>query len=117
MGLLDGDIQDIIGDVLPDILTDGTFIKKERAPNGHGGFETRDISYPIKCAKVDDADVEKLGLPSGAVAILTPQKDQDFTPATDDAFTYGRKRYRVISVSEDPAAATWTVAGTEEKRA
>lgn len=116
MGLLDGDLKDIIGDALDFVMIDLTLIKV--TPGTYNPVTDSDASTTanIGCRGMVDrfTDYER-GNSQGLIEandrkILVLAKSLNgSTPTTRDRITAEGTTYQIINIDRDPASATFTI--------
>ena len=115
MGLLDGDIQAVIGDALEDILLDATYYDDAETVNAASGTTTTTTtSYSCK-ALVDmapNAFSAGQNWQAGDRRVLVTQTSLTLTtPAPGDRILVRGETFEIISVDQDPAQALWMFQG------
>lgn len=115
MGLLDGDIQALFGQVFGAIYLDGTLHRTTVTKATNGDLSSIDADFDIK-AQFEEVTETMLaaGFTDGDVAIIILQSGVSPAITTDDQVTVGGVRYRVAGIHEtDPAGAYWLIKGQE----
>ncbi len=115
MGLLDGDIQELFGEVFGEgVYLDATLHRTTLAAGTDGDLTPTTVDAPCKAHfdVVTEAMREEAGFDDTDVAIIILQYQVSPAVTTDDEITLGGKRWKISApVKSDPAATHWIVRG------
>lgn len=120
MGLLDGGLQGIFGNVFRPFFLDGILHSATQIDDGQGGMEVTYTDQAVKAMKDSwRKEYEALGIPQTNVVILILQLGMTVTPKEEDQITVAAlvggavtaERWAVGPVAQDPASAHWIVSG------
>lgn len=118
MGLLDGGLQAIFGNVFAPFFLDGTLHSTDQVDDGQGGMEVNYTDYAVKAMKDRwQKSYEGLGIPQTDVVILILQLGMTVAPKQEDHITVTAlvggvsttERYAAGPIAQDPASAHWIV--------
>lgn len=114
MGLLDGELRDIVGGAVDFLMQDFTIRQRNAGTfdvtqNKYTGVTTQDTA----CRGIHEKWTVKhymAGLvKTGTFLYLIMQKDLTVTPTMDDILVTPDGQFTIISAEQDPANATWEV--------
>lgn len=113
MGLLDGDIAALMGDVMGQFYLDGVLLTTTFEPDGFGGGSTTVSSQSVKVQ--EDRITEEARLAGGysqlAKRFIVLQSGTSGWLTGDSELTVGGVTYMLSTPEQDPAKAYWYVVG------
>lgn len=110
MGLLDGGLQAIFGNVFGPLLLPGTLHKSSWTTDNEGTISEEFTNYPIKAMEevVSEAVRAQAGIPSQDAKFIVLQLGVGTTLKQGDQITLrGRRWVFRAPIDEDPAQASW----------
>jgi hypothetical protein len=111
MGLLDGGLQNIFGNVFGPLLLGGTLHKSTWTTDNEGTITETFTSYPVRAMEeiVSAAVRAQAGIPSDDAKFIVLQLGVGATLEQGDHITLrGRRWVFRAPIDEDPAQASWT---------
>lgn len=114
MSILD-DLPDVIAEALDDVFRDAVLlIPGSQISDGQGGFKPGPaVEYPCKALVDDYSDMRRTtaGIPGNDRKIIILAASVATSPAVGHAIRADGRDWQIISLSRDPAAATWECQG------
>ena len=116
MGLLDGGLQRIFGNVFAPFFLAGTLHSAEQVEDGQGGMEVIYTDYTVKAMKDQwRRSYADYGLPRTDAVILILQLGMTVAPKPEDQITVtaliggasSTERFAIGPIAQDPASAHW----------
>jgi hypothetical protein len=106
MGLLDGDIARVFGAAFGSFYRPGTLHRAELARGADQrvtstGFTPSPMRYQPNA--ISDEARARAGIPDGSVSLYILAAGLSPDPTTEDEIEIATGRYRILSVSQDPA--------------
>ncbi len=114
MSILD-DLPDVIAEALDDVFRPGVLlVPGARTSDGQGGFKPGPaVEYPCKTLVDDYSDFRRsaLGIPANDRKIIILAAGMAVPPAVGHTIRAEGRDWQIISLSRDPARATWECQG------
>lgn len=114
MSILD-DLPDVIAEALDDVFRPATLkVPGTQVSDGQGGYIAGPpADHPCKALVDDYSDVRRsaLGIPANDRKIIILAASMAVSPAVGHTIRAEGRDWSIISLTRDPAAATWEVQG------
>lgn len=114
MSILD-DLPDVIAEALDEVFRNATLkVPGAQVSDGQGGYISGPpVEYPCKALVDDYSDFRRsaLGIPSNDRKIIILAASVAVSPAVGHAIRAVGRDWQIVSLSRDPAAATWECQG------
>lgn len=114
MSILD-DLPDVIAEALDDVFRAGVLlVPGDKVSDGQGGFRPGPpVEHPCRVLVDDYSDFRRssLGIPANDRKIIILAASAPVSPAVGHAVRAEGRDWSIISLSRDPAAATWECQG------
>lgn len=114
MSILD-DLPDVIAEALGDLFRPAVLmVPGNKVSDGQGGWKPGPtVEYPCKALVDDYSDMRRntAGIPANDRKIIILAASVAASPAVGHAIRAEGRNWQTISLSRDPAAATWEVQG------
>ncbi|WP_152045499.1 hypothetical protein [Aureimonas psammosilenae] len=115
MGLLDGDLQGVFGAIFSPLFIDAT-LHTDRKQAIVGGRPTGPVTWTDTPAhgmidSFSEGYRARNGIPDTDVKLIVLQAGVNAVPTTDSEITIRAKRYKLITIMQDPAMASWEMRG------
>lgn len=114
MSILD-DLPEVIAEALEDVFRPAALlVPGAKISDGQGGFKSgQPVEYPCKALVDDYSDMRRAtaGIPTNDRKIIILAASVSVPPAVGHAIRAESRDWQIISLSRDPAGATWEVQG------
>lgn len=114
MSILD-DLPDVIAEALDDVFRAAVLlVPGEQVSDGQGGYTSGPpTEHPCKALVDDYSDMRRsaLGIPANDRKIIILAATLTVSPAVGHTLRAEGRDWQIVSLSRDPAAATWEVQG------